>query len=265
MRIIKRWFRNKYADYRIGKRLEIIRKELSKQLDGKIDLVKSGSRGQDSIYFVLVDHRKKAVLRLVNPFRKNKQVDKRMPYQLPPPEIRLQREWENYQAGFAAGLTPKPLWHCEDALLCEYVPLQKMHDRLLLNPDEFWHLVTRATYGLSKLHACGLIHMDASLANILADDDLEKFIFIDFEFFPNITLARQQQIAYDYLRLLESSYKFMPAYLNSGYNVWLECLIANSALDFKSTDLSPLLPALERLRSDQDLWPAIQKLFTGLD
>ena len=137
-----------------------------------------------------------------------------------------------------------------------------MHDRLMSNPDEFWHLVTRATYGLSKLHACGLIHMDASLANILSDDDLEKFIFVDFEFLPNTALARQQQIAYDYLRLLESSYKFMPAHLNTGYNEWLECLITNSPLDFKSTDLSPLLPALDRLLSDPVLWPVIQKLFT---
>lgn len=265
MRIIRRWFRNKFADYRIAGRLEIIRKELSKQLDGKIDLVKTGSRGQDSIYLVLVDQRKKAVLRLVNPFRKNKRVDKLMPYQLPPPAIRLQHEWDNYQAGFAAGLTPEPLWHCEDALLCKYIPLPKMHERLLSNPGEFWHLVTRATYGLARLHTCGLIHMDASLANILSDNNLEKFIFIDFEFLPNTALARQQQIAYDYLRLLESSSKFMPAHLNTGYNEWLECLITNSPIDFKSTDLSPLLPALDRLRFDPVLWPVIQKLFTKLD
>lgn len=263
MRTFRRWVRNNYAEFRVSGRLETIRQELSRKLDGKIDFEKSGGRGQDSIYFVDVDGKRNSVLRLINPFRKQKQLGGNMPYRLPPPSVRLQHEQDCYRKGSLSGLTPRPLWHAEDAILCEYIPLPKLHDRLLSNPEEFWHLVTRASNALAKLHASGLVHMDASLANILADDKLEKFVFIDFEFLPVAALSRQQQIAYDYLRLLESSYKFMPVHLNHKYDGWLEHLKSNSIIDFSLTDLSPLLPALERLVSDEVLWPQIHKIFTG--
>jgi len=261
MRSLKRRFRLNYAEYRIRDRLNEIGAELSALAGNKVYFERSGSRGQDSIYIVHSKRQKTGVLRLYNPWRKKKTIEPSMPYILLPPASRLLREWNAYQLGYPHGLTPKPVWHSHDATLCDYIPLHTMHSRLLANPEEFWRLVIQASLRLSQLHKLGLIHMDASLANILAEEKLINMIFIDFEFAPAEHLSVDQQRAYDYLRLLESSLKFIPPGSNKNNEDWVTLLNKTIAGFTNNVDIRPLLPALPRLIADPYIWPAVQALF----
>ena len=230
-------------------------------MGGNVRFQRSGNRGQDSIYIVLCDDIPRAVLRLVNPYRRAKDMDMDMPY-IPLPAIeRLSREWQAYQTGMEKDLTPCPLWRCDDAILCKYLPYGSLHDELLLHPDAFWRLILLASQRLNELHSSGITHMDASLANILTDNSLNHMVFVDFEFGANEKLNIGQQRAYDYLRLLESSIKFMPANKNNEHNAWLELLLALTDQETKQAEIQPLLPALTRLKKDSCLWLAVQQIF----
>ena len=261
MRAIKRWLRYQYAEHRISERRNIIRNQLVEVLGGKIRFQLGGNRGQDSIYIIHCDDVPKAMLRLVNPYRKDKETDVDMPY-IPLPAVeRLSREWQAYQTGMDKGLTPHPLWRCDDAILCEYLPYGSLHDELLLHPDAFWRLILLASQRLNDLHSSGVTHMDASLANILTDNSFGHLVFVDFEFGPNKGLYIWQQRAYDYLRLLESSIKFMPASESIGHEAWLELLLTLIDQETKQADIQPLLPALTRLKKNSCLWLAVQQIF----
>jgi serine/threonine protein kinase len=261
MRSLKRWFRLNYAEYRIRDRQNEISAELSALAGNKVYFERSGSRGQDSIYIVRSKRQKIGVLRLYNPWRKKKTIEPSMPYILLPPVSRLLREWNAYQLGSAHGLTPTPVWRCHDAILCDYIPWRTLHYRLLANAEEFWLLVIQASLRLGKLHKLGLTHMDASLANILADDELINIKFIDFEFAPSGRLSVDQQQVYDYLRLLESSLKFMPPGCNKKTEDWITLLIKVMSGFTDTVDIRPLLPALPRLVADPYIWPLVQNLF----
>ena len=261
MRAIKRWLRYQYAEFRISGRCNIIRNQLVEVLGGNIRFQLSGNRGQDSIYIVHCNNLPKAMLRLVNPHRREKEIDMVMPYIPLPVDERLSREWNAYQSGAEKELTPCPLWRCEDAILCEYLPYDNLHNELLKNPDNFWQLIILASQRLSELHKTGITHMDASLANILSDSSKKHLVFIDFEYGPNMSVNIGQQRAYDYLRLLESSIKFIPPGRNVEHKVWRELLISLTDQETKQAELLPLLPALYRLRADSCLWSAVQQIF----
>ncbi len=263
MRAIKRWLRYQYAEFRISGRRNFIRNQLVEVLGGKIRFQLSGNRGQDSIYIIHCNNLPKAMLRLINPQRREKEMDMVMPYIPLPGDERLSREWDAYQSGAEKGLTPCPLWRCEDAILCEYLPYNNLHNKLLTNPANFWQLIILASQRLGDLHDTGITHMDASLANILADKSLNNLVFVDFEFGPNEGLDIWQQQAYDYLRLLESSIKFMPSNVNTEHKAWLELLFTLTNKETKKADLDPLLPALTRLQSDSCLWLAVQQIFSA--
>ncbi len=263
MRTIKRWLRYQYAEYRISKRRNIIQSQLVEILGGKIRFQLSGNRGQDSIYIIHCNDVPKAMLRLVNSHRKEKEMDMAMPYVPLSANERLSREWNAYQSGAEKELTPHNLWRCEDAILCEYLPFDNLHNKLLKIPADFWQLIILASQRLGELHGTGITHMDASLANILTDRSSKNLVFVDFEYGPKEGLDIWQQQAYDYLRLLESSIKFMPPSINTEHRAWLELLFTITNKETKKADLAPLLPALTRLQADSCLWLAVQQVFSG--
>lgn len=261
MRAIRRWIRYQYAEHRIAERRNIIRSQLADVLEGQIQFQLSGNRGQDSIYIVYCDDVPKAVLRLANPHRKEKKMDMAMPYIPLPAAKRLLQEWHAYEQGADKGLTPHPLWRCNDAIVCKFLPYSRLHSELLESPNNFWQLIVLASQRLSELHKIGLVHMDASLANILTDPSKDHLVFVDFEYGPNMILNTGQQRAYDYLRLLESSMKYIPPGKNTEHEVWLDLLASLLDQETKQADLLPLLPALPRLQADSCLWLAVQLIF----
>lgn len=261
MRAIRRWWKRSRAERRIAPRRDEVAGLLAEHLGRPVTLRPAGMRGQDSVYFVADTGGTMGVLRLANPWLERPPPPASMPYLRAGDRARLDREWECYTLGARAGLTPEPLWRGEDALLCSYVPDGRMSDRLLAERHAFWQLICAATRALRRLHDAGVVHMDACLANILASRELERFAFIDFEYGPAPGLGEAQQRAYDYLRLAESSLKFMPAGARGGYGEWIETL--DGCLDDRTrhAELAPLAPALSRLLAADGISPALGRLF----
>jgi serine/threonine protein kinase len=261
MNTLLRRLHQNYAEIRIRKRCKEIQAALSEFLDKDITFTKSGNRGQDSIYHVKYTGRTIGVLRLLNPYKKSKFLDVGMPYHLSSPTMRLAREWDSYSIGSKSGITPKPIWKSEDAIVCEFLPYSTVYEYIISNPEYYWSLIIKSSIGLKQLHDLGLIHMDASISNTLLENISSKPIFIDFEFSPENNISIEQQKSYDYLRLIESSLKFIPEGMNIQYGDWLSFIKQETGLNFGNIDISPLTPALTRLVNDPYLWPAVKNLF----
>ena len=261
MRKLKRWVRSRYADFRIRDRAESIATELKGVFAADIRLVTVGSAGRDSIYRIEGEGRRLAVMRLANPYKRRSPLPPNSPFVWLDDDARFEREWHAYTVGAASGLTPRPVWRTEDALVCEYLPWRPLHDRFRENPARFWEYLCLATRGISRLHGLGLVHMDASLANILSDDELQGVACIDFEYAPAPFLSLPQQRAYDYLRLLESCIKFCDPELRRGCRPWIDLLAELVDPETAAADIAPLLPALGRTAADEGLKTALRSVF----
>ena len=257
MRSLKRWFKTRYADIRNYHRRVAVADEISGLLGVPVELEKSGNRGQDDIYFVNSNQDKTGVLRLYNPHKKQRFFPEGYPFKILPFESRLEQEWHAYQTGYPLGLTPKPLWKDRDAILCEYLPYTTLHKIMLSNPGLSWELINKASRRLQDLHAAGITHMDASLANILTDSNCRHLVFIDFEFSPANGLSFRLQKLYDHLRLLESSLKFMPEGMINDAGDWLQNLHQVFGNSPPESGIEILVPGLPRLTSNQALWDKI--------
>lgn len=263
MRKIKRAWQRLRGEFLIRPRRAEIAGELQAhfRLSSPPQFVPSGSRGHDSGYTVRDEERILGMLRLVNPHKSRPDPAAGMPFILEDGPSRITREWQAYTRGASYNLTPKPLWRTYDALLCEYLPLRTMHAMLLEKPERAWELVTAAMKALHRLHQTGITHMDVSLANALADENLEKIYFIDFEYGPASGISPAQQRVYDHLRLLESTWKFTP---DKNAAPWIEALKHCLDGDMRRADLKPLTRALSRILSEPTLvtelrafWPSL--------
>jgi len=61
---------------------------------------------------------------------------------------------------------------------------------------------------------------------------VDEFNIIDFEFSPENNISIEQQKSYDYLRLIESSLKFIPEGMNIKYDDWLSFMKQETGLNF---------------------------------
>jgi len=261
MRAVSRWCKRQLAELMITGRRNQLARELAQVFGGPVWMRSTGARGRDSIYFLEGSAGFRGVLRLANPHKRRKPLPADSPFIWPNTPIRLAREWAAYERGAKASLAPAPLWRCDDALVCERLGGPRLSDTLAANPRRFWSLVRLATAGISRLHECGLVHMDCCLANIIQAEKDDSLRFIDFEYGPAPDLSLQQQQAYDYLRLMESSLKFRPAGDASGAEDWLAALDTSVSPDVREVAFEPLYPALGRLRQTQEISLLIASVF----
>lgn len=263
MRVLRRFIENLRGEWSIRHRREEVRRELGAFFSSEIKLVQAGQRGHDSIYYVNnLDGETIAMLRLSNPYKRRSLPAKDMPFVALDTDGRIAREWDCYQQG--GDLTPEPLWQSDDALVCRYLPLQSLQDRMMSDRDHVWAIICKATMALHQLHQQGITHMDASLANVLSDTDMEQMVFIDFEYGPALKISKQQQRAYDFLRLVESVWKFIPEGQRGHLTLWEDCLTSCLGSDMQGVDLEPLWPALTRLRDDEVMFSCIKRVFLPL-
>jgi hypothetical protein len=266
VRALKRFYARIRGEIKIAPRRRSVARALQAHfgLPALPDLVLSGSRGHDSIYKASAEGRTIGMLRLVNPYRRRKTPAAEMPFVSVPENERAAREAAAYQAGAAAGLTPQPVWQDKDALCCAYLPLSPLHAVLTAQRDQAWRLVMATSAALKRLHALGVVHADASLANTLGDEALTQIVFVDFEYAPAPHISASAARLYDYLRLLESTWKFMPENLKAESAPWLAFIAELSAAEgFSEADLTPLLPALPQLSSQTDLFTALRRVLSG--
>jgi tRNA A-37 threonylcarbamoyl transferase component Bud32 len=263
VRAIRRWYRRRLAEKQIAPRLRTLTGELTGVFGPSIRLVPVGAAGRDSIYRILDNGAPVAVVRLINPHRQRAPLPPGSPFIWLADDRRLAHEWHCYTTGHAAGLTPEPLWRCADALVCRYVPWPTLFDQFTAAPRNFWTFLDRATRATTQLHRTGLTHMDASLVNILASPTGPGAMFIDFEYGPAPFVNVAAQRAYDYLRLLESSLKFLQAPGQAATEPWIALLKESVDPETAAANLTALRPALSRLHANPQLVTAIRRVFPG--
>ena len=245
MRKLKRYIQNYWSLWRLQPRLKRLKEEIKRDLNLSCDLELklAGNRGHDSNFLVFYDDKPFGVLRVLNPYKKRKMPASSMPYSLCDPSERIQYEYKIYTLGFHKNLTPTPLWCGTDAHMCAYSAYESLHEVLEKDYSKFWELSFQAAKFITQLHNNNIIHMDMSFNNILTDGT--DFIFIDFEYKPSKNISLEQAKLYDYMRLLESEWKFIPDDIKNNkqkQEKW------TSDLDDLS-DVSQLKPGLERIFS----------------
>lgn len=263
MRALRRWLRQRTAEKRIAPRVHTLTTELTGHFGPGIKLVPVGAAGRDSIYRVVLDDAPVAVVRLINPYRQRAQLPPESPFVWLDDDRRLEHEWHAYTVGAAAGITPPPVWRCADAIACRYVPWRSLFAQFEEQPAQFWDYFLRGTRAVAALHRAGLTHMDANLGNILTDETGTGAVFVDFEYGPAPSVGPAVQRAYDYLRLLESSVKFLSEPQRRATGPWLALLAELVDAETAAANLSVLRPALSRLHADTQLATAIRRVFTG--
>jgi hypothetical protein len=253
MRKLKRWISGSYAEWRIKSRREAAARDIQEYLELSTlpSLTRSGSRGHDSNYIVSHDGWPLGVLRLVNPYKKRKPPAANMPFILHDPAARIAREAEIYRQGAEESLTPQALWQADDALLCAYLPLRPLQERFMAEPENAWVILAQAAARLAELHKCGITHMDASLANVLADAGMEQVVFVDFEYAPAAGISAPAQRLYDHLRLVESTWKFIPPEVRVDHTPWFNVFAIALDDEMKAVDIAALAPALGRILGDE--------------
>ena len=262
MRALKRWFHN-WQDFRSARpQLSACYPHVASHFGGPVTWRHTGGCGRDVVCLVARDGRPVGVLRVTLPGAKLLiPPTAGLPFVSLPAATKIEREWFAYTAGFEQGLTPQPLWRDGCSMLCAYVdaqPLKRMADEGEASPLA---LATAALPHIARLHAAGLTHMDMSLSNILYDRSQQRHFFVDFEYGPAEGLTVEQQCLYDYLRLLESIWKFLsPAERAAAAGTWGQAFQACASVSVRAAELAPLRPALGRILAA----PELRSLFDGL-
>lgn len=261
MRAVSGFLRREYANLRISGRKRRLIEQLSDHFDRPVSLRRAGARGRDSVFVVMDKRENVGALRLCNPHLRRKAPSADMPFVMLSNAERLSREWRCFAEAAPARITPSPMWRDTDALMCEFITGPRLSDRLSQDSSSFWDLLVRTSRVLGSLHALGITHMDASLANTIDAGDGCRLI--DFEYGPHAGITLEQQMAYDHLRLLESSLKFMPH--REGVDSWLEVLEAVLPERARKVDVAPLAPAITRVLACQNITHRLAAIFPSID
>jgi hypothetical protein len=164
--------------------------------------------GYDEIYYATRNGIRFGVVRVNSPFKvQNDPIGPRDPSVPLPARERLDREWEAYQKLSPAGLSPEPLWRTHDAIACSWIHWERASILLTRKREHFWPLMEQALTAIRRMHDLGVVHLDLNWGNLLAPATGTGIAIIDFEFGPVDWVSREQQMAYDYLRLVDDSVK----------------------------------------------------------
>lgn len=263
MRAAKRWIRAQFWEWRMRDRRNEVAAELAKALGlpGPPRLVERGNLGHDSNYNVFSGGEQIGVLRLVNPHKKRPAPAAGMPFEIAGPSMRIKHEFEVYGRGAASGLTPTPLWKAPDALFCRYLPYRPLMAWVKESPS-IWPLLIEGSAALHRLHVeTDLSHMDASLGNVLANDDRSAHALVDFEYLPAEGVSFAEQKIYDHLRLVHSSWKFIRPEERQAFGDWLAQFEGYLDDDMRAASLARIAPALENLLNDEAWRAVLTRLF----
>lgn len=266
MRAAKRWIRAQFWEWRMRDRRKAVAGEVAAalQLPAPPRLIERGNLGHDSNYNVFSGGEQIGVLRLVNPHKKRPAPAAGMPFEIAGPSMRIKHEFEVYGRGAASGLTPTPVWKAPDALFCRFLPYRPLMS-WVKESSSIWPLLIEGSATLHRLHEdVGLSHMDASLGNVLADENRTRHALVDFEYLPAEGVSFAEQKVYDHLRLVHSSWKFIRSAERAPSQSWLAQL--DSYLDPAMRDIAfdRIGPALENLLNDTAWRQALAPLFPRL-
>ena len=209
MRSPFRWFRRRSEFAMQAGRRKELEAEFTEFHGSPVRFVPAQAKGgYDQIYYALQGGKRFAVIRVNSPHKScTDPIGPDDPGVPLGPAERLEREWEAYSRLFPRGLSPEPLWRTHDAIACSWVPWLRASDVLVKRREMTWPIIDHAITAIREMHEAGVIHLDLNTGNFLVEKSSAKVSIIDFEFGPQPWVDVDQQMAFDYLRLLDDFVK----------------------------------------------------------
>jgi len=268
MRSPLRWARRRLELSLMAPRRRAIEAELSTAWNHQVLLRPAATKGgYDEIYYANHDGKRTAVVRVNSPHKR--QNDPIGPYDpsvpLDPLE-RLDREWNAYSKLCLHNLSPRPMWRTHDAIACTWLNWQRASHRLTQNRQQFWDVLERIIPAIRTMHDAEVTHLDLNLGNLLLDPHGQGIAIIDFEFGPVDWVSLDQQVAVDYLRIIDDCTKPRRGgqIMLSEPSRLLKLLNAHVPAGARNADMKFSHHKLNRLGQHSDFCDALRTVFAGL-
>jgi tRNA A-37 threonylcarbamoyl transferase component Bud32 len=259
MRKIKKFIRNIKRYYQHSDRIENIQNEIKKEL-GEVEFKFASFGGADINYYVLKDNNKFGMMRLAIV---NEEDDSSLPIVRFNKKKRLTKEYTAYTVGAKYELTPKVIYHSDDALVCKYLKGKRVFDILQKDKSKVWSILSRAVETYKALHSLNIVHLDATLKNFVMEDSQMKVI--DFEYYAgkeDFTLAEQK--AYDYVRIIEHTLRKIPNEYQKEYHEFIGYLDKIVPKEIRNVDFQYVKPLITNIRNYPIYLELKEKIFTKL-
>ncbi len=116
------------------------------------------------------------------------------------------------------------------------------------------------------MHDQGVVHLDLNLGNLLLNPDGKGVAFIDFEFGPVDWVSNEQQMAFDYLRLITDCTKRRRGgeLLLADSERLIQLLDQHVESEARLANMSFSLMQLHRLTEHPELQKSLSSIFCGL-
>lgn len=228
----------------------------------------SAKGGYDEIYYGLVEGHKELVIRANNKY-KTVHTDydfKNLRSALEDKE-RLDREWTAYARLYESGIAPRPMWRNDDAIACRWLDWNRASNEIKTDDNRFWPIIERIVPTVATMHNLGVVHMDLNLGNLLMEPDGVGAVVIDFEYAPSGWLSEGQQIAFDYLKLIDDCIRPRRGGKKMLANIPRLIALLDSHVQpaARAANLDPIISELSRLRQEKPLKLLLQSVFNGLN
>lgn len=267
MRALKRFVKKQKKIHRAKKYVSQTKDQLEHLFAKKIRLSLKGGAGRDLVYIVIdkTSNKRIAVLRVGIDGNKEYVEKPNRPYTQLSAKQTIEREHEIYLKLSQNNLSPKPIWMSDDHnVLCnEYLDATNFFEHINHDQSAFWDYALKAAQSIQKLHNANVTHMDMSFHNILIDRESNLY-FIDFEYVSGKKMNVMEQRLYDYLRLIESYYKFLPEKIiySDGLHAYLKNLeeIFADCNDLNETSLDKFSESIMRISKNKHFNETLHKL-----
>ena len=267
MRFLKRWVRRRRELAAIAPRCHQLENEIGSVLGESVRLVPAPMKGGYDEIFTVEGAKRLGILRLNNSCKLQQDPVGPLDPGLPLGAAeRIDREWNAYTALSPLGLSPTPLMRGPDFMVCSWLPWNRASRRLVADSGAIWPLLEATLPAIDSMHEIGLTHLDLNLGNILFDSGSGRICLIDFEFGPAPWVKEDQQMAFDYLRLIEDCTKPRRggATLKSDLPRLETMLHDTIAAETRSAGLDFVFAKLRRLARENEVCEVLRGVFPGL-
>jgi len=198
MQAPNRWIRQFLSRVGIETRLRRLRAELAAVFPDLQQLrLSEHESGYDSIFYLEGPNERLGVLRLNTPYKRRSPAWPGRPRNILSPRGRLEREWTAYHRLAPAGLSPRPLWRIDDAIVCSYLTAPRLRAVLDQRLVPLEQALTATLAAVGRMHELGVAHLDLTPGSILLDPVTLQVWFIDFKYQALSTYAFDQQRSLD--------------------------------------------------------------------
>lgn len=263
-----KWLRRSWERYQQAPRKKQLSQELAEHFKCAIALKPASTKGgYDQIYLAQSGKEIVAVVRVNNPHKVS--TDPIGPEDPAIPlgnEERLEREWQAYETLSPHGLSPHPLWRCQDAIACSWLDWKRLSTQMTNPRLDPIAIQMSLLCSVRRMHDLGITHLDLNLGNFLIRPGATQLAVIDFEFGPVSGIDPGQQMAFDYLKIIQDSLRPRRGYgrLMPSLNDWMN-LIAQHIHPSASQVSLPFAPrVLPRLYDHPEIVKSLRAIFSRL-